>query len=427
VKVLRAIFLFAIITGFPFSALAADSSGDTLKINNPPVAIRQLAKLTASDGFALNEFGYSIAMSGDVIVVGSLSERVYVFVKPKSGWQDMTQTAELQASIPVDGFGTSVAISGNIILVGAPNSTNPGKVFAYVRPVTGWRNMTETAQLVASDGEPGDGFGFSVSISRNAAVVGASEATINGNAFQGAAYVFTPPENKWAELTGATLTETAKLTASDGIVAGFFGTGVSISGKVIAIGATLQNAGTGEGYVFVEPDGGWTSTTETAQLKPSDGGGDLGSQIATNGTTVVATAPDAGERQRKDVGTVYVFAERESGWTDMTETAQLLPSTTPGPIQGPVAIDATGHYVAAGSPAGYGNHDDSGQVYLFSEPAGGWQTTLKSQKIFSSDGQRLDEFGSSVAIGGQTLVAGAPFASIGVNLQQGAAYVFGKE
>jgi len=423
VKVLRAIFLFAIITGLPLSALAADSSSDALKINDPPVAIKQLAKLTASDGFALNQFGYSTATSGDIIVVGSMG-RAYVFVKPTSGWQDMTQTAELQAAIPVDGFGTSVAISGNIILVGAPSSTNPGKVFAYVRPVTGWRNMTETAQLVASDGVAGDGFGTSLSINDGTAIVGAFQATVNGNVFQGAAYVFAQPKTMHSGMPVITVIQVAKLTASDSTVDSFFGSGVAICGSTVAVGSYLQGGFAGEAYVFVEPKTGWADMTETAQLKPSDAGGDLGLSIATNGNTVVAAAPGSGQG-RKLTGADYVFVEPLSGWINMTETAQLLPSKTPGAIGNSVSLDATGRYISAGSPSGYGNADDSGQVYLFLKPSAGWQTTAISQKLFSSDGERGDEFGFSTMIGGQTLVAGAPDATIGQNRAQGAAYVFG--
>jgi hypothetical protein len=89
----------------------------------------QLAKLTTSDGAAFDYSGYSVA-SGDTVVVGAplatigsniVQGAAYVFVKPASGWADMTQAAKLTASDGGvrDTFGLSVSISGNTVVAGA--------------------------------------------------------------------------------------------------------------------------------------------------------------------------------------------------------------------------------------------------------------------------------------------------------------------
>jgi len=72
------------------------------------------------------------------------------------------------------GFGTSVAVSGNIIVVGAADTSNfhhpaatPGAVYVFVKPAGGWKDMTETVKLTASDGLPGDAFGNSVGITQS--------------------------------------------------------------------------------------------------------------------------------------------------------------------------------------------------------------------------------------------------------------------
>lgn len=424
-KSLRRFLLLVMVMSLPLCVLAADKT-DSPSFNSPlnagpkPISqeIGQIAKLTPANGSV--DLGTSVAIDGNVVVVGAKGA-AYVYVKPLNGWQDMTQTATLSPSIGINGFGTSVAISGNIILVGAPgaNDGELGKVFAYVKPSRGWKNMTETAQLVPSDGAPNDDFGISVSISGGTAVVGADQLLMPGN---GAAYVFTAPKKDWSTLAGITLTETAKLVASNGAIGAAFGSGVAISTKIVAVGAADAN----EAYVFVKPPGGWNNMTETAQLMPSDAGGFLGEYISTNGDTIVAGAPFAGQNERRITGAAYVFVEPAGGWTDITETAQLLPSTNPGTMNGPVTIDTTGHYIGAGSPFGYGNGDQSGQVYLFFKPSGGWRTTAMSQKIFSSDGEFEDSFGVSVGISGQTLVAGAPGAHVG-NQRPGAGYVFGSK
>src|ERR1700730_18525607 len=144
----------------------------------PPSTLVQVAELTPSTRATNDWFGISIAVSGNTVVVGDFDANietfgaVYVYVKPASGWANMTQVAKLTSSDGGEGFGTSVAISGNIVVVGAANTSNfdapaagPGAAYVFVAPASGWTDMTETAKLTASDGKPGDAFGDSVSMS----------------------------------------------------------------------------------------------------------------------------------------------------------------------------------------------------------------------------------------------------------------------
>ena len=177
----------------------------------------QTAELTASDGAADDQFGWSVAVSGNTVVVGapfhalgSQTDRgtAYVFVMPDNGWADMTQTAELAASDGAanDYFGSSVAISGDTVAVGAGGATvngdpHQGAAYIFTKLPNGWTNMTQTAKLIASDGYVGDDFGASVAISGDTVTVGAPYASIGSNSQQGAAYVFTKPGNGWADMT----------------------------------------------------------------------------------------------------------------------------------------------------------------------------------------------------------------------------------
>src|SRR5262249_39808889 len=153
----------------------------------------------------------------------------------RSGWADMTETAKLTASDEVSGdvLGWSVSVSGDTVVAGEPgnaNSPGQGAVYVFAKPAHGWMNMIETAKLTASDGMPSDEFGTSVSISANTVVAGAHYATISGSSqFQGAAYVFVKPPSGWA-----TMTQTAKLTASNAAYADYLGSSVSISGNTVA-------------------------------------------------------------------------------------------------------------------------------------------------------------------------------------------------
>jgi hypothetical protein len=159
----------------------------------------QLAKLTPSDPRGC----CNVAVSGDIVVAGAIfagptfeqQGAAYVFVKPASGWANVTQSAKLTASDASSGdwFGVSVAISGNTVLIGAPqtisNVNNPGRAYVFVKPAGGWVDMPQTAELTASDGKPGDRFGQSVGIDGNTAIIGTSMAQ--------PAYVFVQPTTGW--------------------------------------------------------------------------------------------------------------------------------------------------------------------------------------------------------------------------------------
>ena len=321
--------------------LANDGRGAAYVFAEPGTGwadMTEVAELTASDGQAGDYFGGSVAISGDTIVVGAgyatvggnaMQGAAYVFAEPGSGWGNMTQTAKLTASggVAYDTFGVSVAISGDTVVVGAETaySANPrGRGLRLHGACAGWTNMTQTAKLTASAGPAYCDFGDSVAISGNTIVVGAEEATIGVNSLQGAAYVFVEPGAGWANMT-----QTAKLTASDGAAYDYFGDSVAISGNTIAVGAFYAtvggNAAQGATYVFTAPASGWADMNQTAKLTASDGAADdnFGAAVAVSGNTIAVGADGATVGGNVQQGAVYVFAEPDAGWTNMTENAKL--------------------------------------------------------------------------------------------------------
>src|SRR5581483_3362066 len=154
-------------------------------------------------------FGNSVSISGNTIAVGaifaptnfSFEGKGYVFVRPASGWSgNLTETAELRASDTqlLNYFGASIAISGNTVVVGAPNArSSRGTAYVFVQPSSGWVDMTETAELVQPNAMQSNGFGQSTGISGNVVAVGAPGTTVGGNSGQGAEYVFIKPSTGW--------------------------------------------------------------------------------------------------------------------------------------------------------------------------------------------------------------------------------------
>lgn len=396
----------------------------------------QTAELTSSDGAANDEFGWSAGISGNTIVVGAPFHAVgshtqqgtaYVFVMPDSGWGNMTETAELVSSDGAanDYFGSSVAINGTTIVVGADGATingnsHQGAAYVFVQPQGGWQSMTETAKIAASDGYVGDDFGASVAVSGTTVGVGAPYAYISGNSEQGAAYVFVQPQGGWTNMT-----QTAKLTASDGAANDILGDAIAIDGQTLVVGASgatvAGGPSAGAAYVFVQPQSGWANMTETAKLVASDSMPDdyFGASVSISQNTIAVGAPS------DYTGSAYVFVEPPSGWTNMTETAELSVYGITSQLLLGTSVATNGSAVIAGAVgATVGGNPYEGTLFIFVESRKGWVDEYQFAQQTSSDGAAGDYFGRAFALDGTNGVATAPFHKVGSNASQGAAYIF---
>jgi hypothetical protein len=392
----------------------------------------QLAELTSSDRQPGDGFGQAVAISGTTMVVGAdgggsaQDGAVYVFQESGSNW---LQVGELTASdgAPSDSFGSAVAIDGNTIIVGAQEGGGNagGLTYVYTEPTSGWVNMTETAELSASDGAGGDQFGSAVAISGGEIVIGAVDASVGGNSHQGAAYVFTEPASGWASMT-----QTAKLTSLNGAAGDAFGCSVAIRGNTILVGADQStiggNALQGVAYVFNQPSGGWVSATQTVKLKDPYGlsNDKFGISVAISGDTAVVGAQDVTIARNMDQGEAYVFAASDSNWASASLVGNLLASdgAAMDEFGDSVSIDGTTAVVGA-YHATVGASANEGAAYVYDEPSNGWTNMNESAKIVASDGVPNDLFGTSVAINGGTIAVGAPLS----DASRSGAYVFGSE
>jgi hypothetical protein len=334
---------------------------------------KQLAELTASDAAGNDELGYSVAVSGNTIAVGAPYETIgtnefqgaiYVFTKPASGWSNMTQTAKLTVSDEAlsGELGYSVAFSGNTIVAGAPGAN---AAYVFVEPAGGW---VDTQTPIAKLSQPGigNGYAFSVAIAGNTLVVGAQDAESQGIA-QGVVCVYLKPASGWATTTSYN----ALLTASDGAYTNL-GYSVSISGNIIVAGDPGSNTSQGASYVFVKPPAGWTSMTQTAKLTASDGMpyDDFGEAVAVGGTVIVVGAPNA--VTGTEFGKGYLFVEPAGGWANARETADLLASDAHSDQFGWSAA-VWGNMVAVGA--------FSGSTYGYRRPTSGWTSMTQSVEL----------------------------------------------
>ncbi|MFZ5818263.1 MAG: BspA family leucine-rich repeat surface protein [Chloroflexota bacterium] len=167
------------------------NSGSAYVYTRSGSAWSQQQKLTPSDGAADDKFGSSVAMSGDTAVIGAAfdddkgtnSGSAYVYTYSGSAW---SQQQKLTASdgAGFDNFGGSVAVSGNTAVVGAYwHDTFTGSAYVYTRSGSTW---SQQQKLTASDGAMDDCFGSSVAVSTDTVIVGA----YGKDNYKGAAYAF---------------------------------------------------------------------------------------------------------------------------------------------------------------------------------------------------------------------------------------------
>jgi len=390
--------------------------------------------LTAFDGEEDDAFGSVVSIDGDTVVVGSVNAAgqrgaVYVFVKPAAGWESTSAyAARLTASDSAAGdqFGGSVAISGDTVVVGARQAkigAKPGQgaVYVYVKPASGWTSTSAfDAKLTSSDGAASDSFGLSVAIEDDTIVAGAPGA----GDFRGATYVFAKPVSGWS----STSAFSARLTASDGASGDDLGVSVAISGDTIVAGTPGSNGQTGAAYVFVEPNQGWATTSAfTAKLTaPDSGNGDeFGAAVAISGNTIAAGAPTATVGGHGLQGAAYVFVKPGTGWTSTSAFDAML--TVSGGAAGDILGDSvavSNDTVLASAPRS-GRDSGTSAAYVFVMPAGGWATTSTYDAKLTSAPPSLDGFGASIALSGDTAVIGAPEATVGAHPHQGTASLFG--
>ena len=266
------------------------------------------AKLIASDSEPDARFGASVALSGNTILVGSHSDDLegtddagsaYVFRWDSETWVEQAKLTAGDAEVG-DRFGKSVALNGNIVLVGADEAGAGGAGSAYVYRWDG-SEWTEQAKLTAGDGAAGDALGYHVDLSGNAALVGAVTDDVGGNIDAGSAYIF-----HW---DGETWLEEAKLTASDGGASDTFGFSVALSGNTALVGARLHDVGgndfAGSAYVYSWDGIEWT---EQAELTASDGAAIdyFGTTVALAGDTALVGAIFSEVGGIIDAGAAYV-------------------------------------------------------------------------------------------------------------------------
>jgi hypothetical protein len=248
------------IIGAPGNDDNGDSSGSAYIFKRDGPNWFQQEKLLPSDGVAGDLFGVSVSISGDYVIIGAEGTDIdtgsaYIFKRYGSDWIEQDKITASDGSED-DEFGVSVSLDGDYAVIGAHYyNSNMGSAYIFKRYGSDW---IQQAQLLALDGENGDFFGYSVSLYKKTALIGAYGDGDNGYR-SGSAYLFMELEEEWKQIS--------KITPSDGVAGDYFGYSVSIGFFYAIIGARRDDGGTGSAYIF-KRDPSWS---EDVKLTASDG------------------------------------------------------------------------------------------------------------------------------------------------------------
>jgi FG-GAP repeat len=269
--------------------------------------------LQPEDGVDGDRFGCAVAAAGNRIVVGAFEAphagfgdqgAAYVFVRDSGIWSFEAKLVD--EDLTYEFFGEDVAIFGDTILVGAqgeregPGAEQTGAVHVFERDANAW---SKVAKLVAPDAESNKGFGDSVAIFENFALIGAPG---DGGSFgqrRGAAYMFHRDQMGW-KLTG-------KFSASDGGINDWFGESVALGTDLAVVGAPGHDlpgrADSGSAYLFARSAQNWS---ELGKLQPSDAAADAAygtSASIFSGVVAVGSPGDDGSTIHGNAGQGAVY------------------------------------------------------------------------------------------------------------------------
>ncbi|QDT43126.1 Calx-beta domain protein [Gimesia alba] len=404
------------------------SIGIATILNDDFGEINEVQSVTPPAPVSANDsFGEEIAIDGDYMVVGATNSDVaaldagaaYIYQRNHQGTMSETDdTWEFYSTLTApdastgDLFGTSVAIHGDVIVIGAAAADNGGEesgaAYVYRRNGALW---SFEEKLIASDRMNYDGFGNDVAIENNRIVVGAANHDVDSKPDAGAVYIFSWSGNSW--------TETQKLTYSSGESADQFGYSVAIHNNEIFISAPNETINqnsirSGEVHVYHFTVVLWI---HSQRLAPSNGRDNqrFGWQLAVDGNhlgVIIAGSTSGSPR-------AYLY-EREGGSWKFRQSTIIAPITT-GISSNRYSIDISETTLAIGTNIYDSPIASAGSVTIYHFSEDRW---VNSQDYIGGNPSDRDLFGAAVAISGSQILVGAP-ASDDTAMNSGAVRVLG--
>jgi len=380
-------------------------------------------KLMAPDGAAEFYFGYSVGISGDYVIVGScwaddatdMSGAAYIFKRSGATW---TQEARLNADDagPDNGFGISVAIDGEYAIVGAALvddfGTRSGSAYIFKRSGSSWARQ---ARLLASDGAAEDQFGLSVNLDGTRAAVGASNHKKGDTPLAGAVYLFRRDGTAWSE--------EQKITPGDAQTLDHYHI-CSLQGDWLAVGRDYMSNNyaydAGAVYMFHREGSAWV---ERQKLTPDEGalGDRFGAHSRLNEDCLVVGAY-RDDDNGTDSGSIYVFRLDGDQWRQETK---IIASDGAGSDWYGLSVGITGEWIVAGARLHDQNGFNSGAVYLYRYGEKyKWMRPDIEIKLKAGETTEGDAYGGFIDKDGPWYIVGAHLDDNSGGNDAGAAYLY---
>lgn len=317
-----------------------------------------------------------------------------------------------------DRFGNSVSISGEFVIIGTPGdvvgvNAYQGSASIYKYNGSSWVFMQK---LIDATGAADDNFGNSVNIAGNRVIVGAHNDDIGASLNQGSVSIFQYNGNSWILMQ--------KITDAGGAANDNFGNSVSISGNYVVVGAHHDDMGanTNQGSAsFYQYDGAnWILTQKSAE--PGGAANDnFGNSVSISGTYAVIGVPgDNVTVSNTNQGSAIMYQFNGSnGWNLTQKLTDNSPAT--GDFFG-TSVSISGNYVIGGAfNDDVGTNNDQGSCSIFQLIGSNW---VLMQKLYDVYGAPSDLFGSAVSISGNYAIVGTPFTYVTNRINHGSATIY---
>jgi hypothetical protein len=382
-----------------------------------------LEKITGDDTTDSDRFGGDVAMNADNLLIGadgvvSQTGAAYLFTRKGAGWEELERpnASDLASG---DRFGASLATRGSMLVIGSPDdNTLTGAVYVFERNESGADSWDQVKKITAHDAAAYDNFGASVDIDGDTIAVGAP-GDDDGGESSGSVYIFERNQggmDEWGVLN--------KLTASDAGSSDMFGISVSIDRGRVLVGASHGDGTQGAAYLFERNYGGADAWGQVARMTASDGDVNhyFGNAVdLDNDTAVIGSYWD--DSNGLEAGAAYIFVRNTSIPDDWDQIQKVTPVDAGAGDEFGTSVGIHGQYVIIGAP---GNDDAgayTGAAYVFRRNLTGEDAWGQAAKLTADDRMVGDRFGIYVDLDVDTAVVGA----IGVYAaadDAGAAYVF---
>jgi len=299
---------------------------------------------------------------------------------------------------------------------------------------SGGNNFSQIVQKVATDGASGDGYGVSVAISGDYAVVGSylDDSPMNG----GSAYILERnlgSPNNWGERKR--LVAQLPSFSSDALSNDRFGENVAIDGDWAVVAAPEKNNARGAVYIFNKDQGGLNNWGIVSKLTaPVGDEADMdrfGSAVSISGIYVIVGAKGDDNGAITNQGAAYIYERSGVPGTysfSLVSTKRLATDGTFFDEYG-TAVSINGNWAVVGAPKrdDVGLNSNNGVAYILFKDQGGVNNWGQVKKIAALDAGANDNFGMAIAMAGTNVLVGAPMhdeETGSPTVDNGAAYIF---